>query len=198
MWLFKKKDRLNDEELALDYFTSGNMTLLGDLFEKHVTTVYGVCLFYFRDQDLAKDAVMQIFEKLITELRKTKINNFKAWLSFVVRNYCIGELRKKKGKYFLPETYLDFELTETSLAEEEQIEAVKDEQMLEYMKEVLPTINEKQRQCVDLFYLKNRSYQEIADTTGFSINEIKSYIQNGKRNLKLLIAKKFKTTRHED
>ena len=190
MWLFKKKDSLNDEDLALNYFNSGNMSMLGDLFEKHGTTVYGVCLFYFRDQNLAKDAVMQIFEKLITELRKTKIKSFKAWLSFVVRNHCIGELRKKKGKYFLPESYLDFEIRETSFEEEEEIAAVKDDLMLKYMKEGLPTIDEKQRQCLELFYLNGRSYQEIAEHTNFSINEIKSYIQNGKRNLKLLIAKK--------
>src|SRR4051812_11384600 len=102
MWLFKKKDTLSDEALALNYFRSGDKALVGDLFEKHVKTVFGVCLFYFRDKDLAKDAVMQIFEKLITELRKTEIKNFKGWLSFVVRNHCIGELRKTKGKHFVP------------------------------------------------------------------------------------------------
>jgi len=196
MWLFKKKDTLSDEELALNYFRSGDKALVGDLFEKHVKTVFGVCLFYFRDKDLAKDAVMQIFEKLIVELRKTEVKNFKGWLSFVVRNYCIGELRKNKNKHFVPETYLDFEVNETSLEEEEKIAQVNDELMLDYMKEALPQLKENQRKCVELFYLKSQSYQQISDATQFSINEVKSYIQNGKRNLKLLIEEKIKNKKN--
>ena len=99
MWLFKKRDFATDEELALNYYKTGDKELVGLLFEKHVKTVFGVCLFYFRDKDIAKDAVMQIFEKLITELKKTEVKNFKGWLSFVVRNYCISEIRKNKNRY---------------------------------------------------------------------------------------------------
>lgn len=190
MWLFSKRDRASDEELALNYFNTGNKQFVGELFEKHVKTVFGVCLFYFKDKDTAQDMVMQIFEKLITELRKTKVNNFKGWLSFVVRNYCISELRKNKGKYFVPETYLDFEMKEADLNEEEKIAGVSDDEMLDRLKEALPRLKEKQKTCVELFYLKNKSYEEIAKTTGYSIAEVKSYIQNGKRNLKLIIEEK--------
>jgi RNA polymerase sigma-70 factor (ECF subfamily) len=136
---------------------------------------------------------MQIFEKLIVDLRKTEVKNFKAWLGFVVRNYCISELRKKKGRYFLPETYLDFEVRETSLEEEEKIAQVNEDLLLNHLKEVLPQLKENQRICLEDFYLKGLSYQEISDKTHFSLNEVKSYIQNGKRNLKLLIEAKIKT-----
>ena len=197
MWLFKKKNTPSDEELVMNYFNTGNKQLVGDLFEKHVKTVFGVCLFYFRDKDQAKDAVMQIFEKLMFDLQKTQVKNFKAWLSFVVRNYCISEIRKGKGKHFVPETYLDFELAPTSLEEEEKLEQVNDERMLDYMKEVLPELKESQRRCLELFYLKNFSYQQISEQLQFSINEVKSYIQNGKRNLKLLIEEKIKQNTHE-
>jgi RNA polymerase sigma-70 factor (ECF subfamily) len=192
MWLFKKKNTASDEELALNYFTSGDKALVGDLFEKHVKNVFGVCLFYFRDKDVAKDAVMQIFEKLLLELRKKEVKNFKAWLSFVVRNYCISELRKTNGKRFVPETYLDFELRDASLEEEEKIAAIHDDLMLDYMKDVLPKLKENQKLCIELFYLQNKSYQEVSESTHFSINEVKSFIQNGKRNLKLLIEEKIK------
>lgn len=197
MWLFKKKNTLSDEELALNYFNTGNKQLVGDLFEKHVKTVFGVCLFYFRDKDQAKDAVMQIFEKLMFDLQKTQVKNFKAWLSFVVRNYCISEIRKGKGKKFVPETYLDFEMAPTSIEEEEKLNSVNDERMLEYMKAVLPELKENQRRCLELFYLKDLSYQQISEQMRFSINEVKSYIQNGKRNLKLLIEQKIKQNTHE-
>lgn len=196
MWLFKKKSTAGDEELARAYFQSGDKAYLGELFEKHVKTVYGVCLFYFRDRDKAKDLVMQIFEKLIVELRKTEVKSFKAWLGFVVRNHCISELRRNKGLRLVPETYLDFEMQEASLEEEEKIARVRDEQMLDHLKACLPQLKEKQRHCLEQFYLQDRSYKEIAGQTGYSENEVKSYIQNGKRNLKLLIEEKLKHGKH--
>lgn len=196
MWLFKKRDFATDEELALNYYNTGDKELVGQLFEKHVKTVFGVCLFYFKDKDVAKDAVMQIFEKLITELKRTEVKNFKGWLSFVVRNYCISEIRKNKNKYRLSEKYLEFEVTEPVLDEEEKIALVNDDLMMDHLQTCLPELKENQRVCVDLFYLKNQSYQQICDKTKFSLNEVKSYIQNGKRNLKLLIEEKIKNKRN--
>ncbi|MBA3663483.1 MAG: sigma-70 family RNA polymerase sigma factor [Bacteroidetes bacterium] len=193
MWLFKKKSYSNDEDLTREYFISGEKALVGDLFEKHVKTVYGVCLFYFGDKEIAKDAVMQIFEKMITELKKTEVKYFKGWLSFVVRNHCISELRKQKNKHFVSESYLDFEMKETSLEAETLIEQVKEDEMLEYMNICLPSLKESQRVCLELFYLKGMSYQQISEQTKYSVNEIKSHIQNGKRNLKLMLAEKIKT-----
>jgi len=196
MWLFSKKNSASDEELVLNYFHSGNTSIVGDLFERHVKTVFGACLFYFRDKDIAKDAVMQIFEKLMVDLRKTEVKNFKAWMSFVVRNYCISELRKNKNKHFLPETYLDFEIRETSLEEEEKIAAVNEEQLLDHMKEALPQLKENQKICVEAFYLRGLSYQQISEETKFTINEVKSFIQNGKRNLRLMIEEKVKNIKN--
>lgn len=196
MWLFTGKNNRSDEELVSGYFRSGDKALLGYLFERHVKTVYGVCLFYFRDKDIAQDAVMQIFEKLIGDLRRTEVKSFKAWLGFVVRNHCISELRKNKGRIFLPETYLDFEIREASLEEEERIERVNEELMLEHMKEALPQLKENQRICIEGFYLKGRSYQDISEQSGFTLNEVKSFIQNGKRNLKLLIEQKLRNKQH--
>jgi len=182
--------------MARDYFLTGDKSLCGVLFENHVQNVYGTCLFYFRDKEKAKDAVMQIFEKLLTELRKSEVKNFKGWLSFVVRNYCISELRKNKGKYPLPETYLDFEIQEPDLEEEVAIANIREQQLLDALQEGLPRLNEKQRTCVELFYLKSRSYEEISAETKFSLNEVKSYIQNGKRNLKIMIDAKLKDNKN--
>lgn len=192
MWLFKKKNNASDEDLAQAYFKTGDKAFVGELFENHVKTVFGACLFYFRDKDTAKDMVMQIFEKLMVELRKNEVRNFKAWLGFVVRNHCINELRKNKSRHFVPESYLDFEVKETTLEEEERVAAVRDDQLLQHLQDCLPRLKESQRRCLELFYLKELSYKDIASHTGFSENEVKSYIQNGKRNLKLLIEEKLK------
>lgn len=192
MWLFGKKKLREDEELVAEYFRTGNKSLMGELFEKHVKTVYGVCLYYFRDRDTAQDVVMQIFEKLLVELRRNEPRNFKGWLSFVVRNHCLNELKKSKSKNFVPEHYLDFEVRPANLEEEEKIASIQVEQLLQLMQDCLPLLKEKQRICIELFYLKEQSYEQISASTKFSLNEVKSYIQNGKRNLRLLIEEKNK------
>jgi RNA polymerase sigma-70 factor (ECF subfamily) len=193
MWLFGKKQDVNDEELVARYLSTGDKSLVGQLFEKHARTVFGVCLFYFKDKAVAKDAVMHIFEKLMVELRRTEVKNFQGWLSFVVRNHCLNELRKNKGRHFVSEHYLDFEMQEPRLEEEQKIAMVSEERMLAHLREVLPQLKEKQRQCVELFYLREQSYEQISKTTGYTLNEVKSYIQNGKRNLKLMIESKEKS-----
>lgn len=192
MWLFKKREYKTDEDILKAYRRDGDQELFSDLFKKHVVSVYGTCVFYLRDKDEAQDAVMQIFEKLMADLRVRDIENFKAWLAFVVRNYCISLIRKKKTQFKHLSSYYDFELEETTYDTELKIEQVDDEAMIAYMKEGLQMLKPKQKICVELFYLKNQSYQQISEQTGYPVNEVKSYIQNGKRNLKLMIEEKIK------
>lgn len=187
MWLFKKKEYNSDEELLKHYKQSGNKELFADLFKKHVSVVYGTCLFYLQDKNEAQDATMQLFEKLMVNINNREIENFKGWLSFVVRNYCISLIRKNKSQSKNIKSYYEFEYEAPDYEQEEKINSVNDDILLENMNVCLPKLKENQRVCVELFYLKNKSYQDIANETNFSLNEIKSYIQNGKRNLKLLI-----------
>jgi RNA polymerase sigma-70 factor (ECF subfamily) len=187
MWLFKKKEYSSDEELLKHYKQSGNKDLFADLFKKHVSVVYGTCLFYLQDKDEAQDATMQLFEKLMLDINNREMDNFKGWLSFVVRNHCISIIRKNKSQSKNIKSYYEFEYEDANYETEEKINAVSDDVMLENMKQCLPKLKENQRLCVELYYLNNKSYQDIANQTGFTLNEIKSYIQNGKRNLKLLL-----------
>jgi len=55
------------------------------------------------------------------------------------------------------------------------------------LKEAMTSLNREQGLCVTLFYLEEKSYKEVVEITGFSSNQVKSYIQNGKRNLKLYL-----------
>lgn len=195
MWLFKKKkEYVSDEALLLDFKQSGDKDLFAELFKKHVTTVYGTCLFYLQDKDEAQDATMILFEKMLLDIGTREINNFKAWLGFVVRNHCISLIRKKKTVNKNLKSYYEFELEDTSYETEEKIQSVSDDVLLQEMKGCLPKLKERQRMCVEQFYLHNKSYQDIANDTGFNLNEIKSHIQNGKRNLKLLIEEQTRTT----
>ena len=187
MWLFKKKEYSSDEELLKHYKQTGNKELFADLFKKHVSVVYGSCLFYLQDKDEAQDATMQLFEKLMLDVNNREIDNFKGWLSFVVRNHCISIIRKNKSQTKNIKSYYEFEYEAPNSDTEEKINSVSDDEMLINMQLCLPKLKENQRLCVELFYLKNKSYHDIATETSFTLNEIKSYIQNGKRNLKLLL-----------
>jgi RNA polymerase sigma-70 factor (ECF subfamily) len=126
-------------------------------------------------------------------LKKSEVKNFKGWLSFVVRNFCISEIRKNKSKHFVRESYLDFEMKEAHLEEEEAVESVSEETMLAYLNDSLHLLKPKQKTCVEMFYLKGMSYQDISKECGLGLNEVKSLIQNGKRNLKIMIEKKINT-----
>lgn len=195
MWLFKKKEFGSDEEIIRHYRQSGDKAVFAELFKKHVSSVYGTCVFYLQDKDEAQDAVMQIFEKLMADVKQREIENFKAWLSFVVRNFCISLIRKKKTQARSIRSYYEFEYQETTYDTELKIASVSDDIMLEYMAQSLQQLKPAQRSCVELFYLKGLSYQQIADQTTYSLNEVKSYIQNAKRNLKLLIEAKIQHPR---
>lgn len=196
MWLFKNKEYNSDEELLKHYKQSGNKELFADLFKKHVSVVYGTCLFYLQDKDEAQDATMQLFEKLMLDINNREIDNFKGWLSFVVRNHCISLIRKNKSQSKNIKSYYEFEYEAPDYETEEKINSVNDDVLLENMKTCLPKLKENQRICVELFYLKNKSYQDIANETDFSLNEIKSYIQNGKRNLKLFLEDSIKNQKN--
>jgi len=186
MSIFKSEprhDEAADIRLLADYRESGNLAVLGKLYKPYMPLVYGVCLKYLKDEELCKDAVMQIFEELIDKAAKHEVKQFRGWLYVLTRNYCLMQLRSAKKMDVIS---MD-DVMENSIVlhpnnedKEETIGA------LERCMEKLPSA---QRQSVDLFYYGEKCYKEIADETGFTLNEVKSYIQNGKRNLKICLEK---------
>ncbi|MDB5283899.1 MAG: polymerase subunit sigma-24 [Bacteroidota bacterium] len=182
---------LTDEELVQRYRNSHETAYIGELYQRYTHLVFGVCMKYLKDDAGAQDATMQVFEKLITELKKHHITAFKPWLHIVVKNHCMMLFRKDstEGK-----RKRDLKLDMGDVVENPDVNHLQDEQdkefMLTHLKDGIDELKEEQRICVELFYLKNSSYNEIAVITGFSINEVKSYIQNGKRNLKNYITAK--------
>jgi len=174
---------LSDQELVGRYKASSDKRYVGELYNRYAHLVYGTCIHYFRDKDIAKDHVLEIFEKLFTELQKREVENFKGWLTFVVRNHCISELRKMQTRLSRDMEYA-YEL-KTGSGEEKDI--AEEEKKLEALEKAMGNLNPLQRTCIELFYLKDMSYSQIVESTGYSVNEVKSYIQNGKRNLKLML-----------
>ena len=180
-----------DIELVLEYKSTDDTRFVGVLFERYSTFVYAICLKYLLDREKSKDAAMQVFEKLMVDLKKHNIANFKSWLHSVAKNYCLMQLRKDKGfnviggetgELLIPLV----EYRQFLHQEEEQLKETK----LADLENAIEQLNDDQKKCIDLFYLKEKSYQEIVILTGYNINNVKSFIQNGKRNLKNIIIQK--------
>lgn len=172
-----------DQELLNLYRKEGRIELLSQLYSPYMPLVYGVCLKYLRDREESKDAVMQIFEKLITAMRTHQVDRFRSWLYVTARNYCLMKIRSEKGRFM--------EDISASVMEKEVIlhpsEDPDPDFRLAGLDRCLEELVEEQRKCVKLFYLQERCYREISDLTGFDQKKVKSYIQNGKRNLKICL-----------
>lgn len=184
-----KYKHISDQELLENFYTTHDVEWLGILLPRYTLLLLGVCMKYLKNEEEARDCVQQIFLKVITELKKYKVEYFKSWLYMVAKNHCLMKIRDRHGK-------MPVELTERYMrgAEEQpdKQSLVQDDQTIELMNEALKELSPEQRQCVTLFYLQKKSYQEISDETRFTMMQVKSYIQNGKRNLKLMIEKKLK------
>lgn len=182
---------ISDEELVQRYRNSHETAYIGELYQRYTHLVFGVCMKYFRNEAEAEDATMQIFEKLINDLKKHHITAFKPWLHIVVKNHCMMHFRKEtsQGKKMADLKY-EAKGSVENPEESHLEEALEKEYILQHLHEGIETLKDEQRTCVELFYLKDQSYVQISEATGYSLNEVKSYIQNGKRNLKNFISLK--------
>lgn len=174
-----------DAELIAEYKKSGDLAVLGDLYHRYMHLVFGVCLNYLKDEELSKDAVMQIFEELVVKLRVHEVQNFKSWLHVLSRNHCLMAMRKSAKTNLVS---LDDTFVENTEFVHLNIDDAKEKQ-LTIMEHCMQQLPEEQRVSVDLFYLQEKCYKEVADLTGYDLLKVKSYIQNGKRNLKICIEK---------
>jgi RNA polymerase sigma-70 factor, ECF subfamily len=181
----ERSPQKTDEELISEFSSSGNLELLGLLYSSYMHLVYGVCLKYLKDRDEAKDAVMQIFEKIITELPKQKIENFRGWLYVVTKNYCLMHLRSMKSQ---EEKFSEWIIDNSVFMENNtDLHPIDDDgsDMEAALKDCIKRLKDEQGDCIRLFYFEDRCYNEIALRLNIDEKKVKSYLQNAKRNLKL-------------
>ncbi len=188
MKFIKNNNRLSEQDdtsLIARYKMSGDLEVLGVLYNRYMHLVFGVCLNYLKDEEQSKDAVMQIFEELVLKLKMHEVQNFKSWLHVLARNHCLMAIRKL-GRH--DTISLEDAFVENSEFVHLDIDDTK-ETRLTVMEKCMETLPDEQRVSVDLFYLQEKCYKEVADITGYDMAKVKSYIQNGKRNLKICIEK---------
>lgn len=189
---FRRPKPTTDAEYVAAYRATGDLAVLGELYERHMELVYAVCYNYLRDEDEAKDAVMHLFEQLVTDLRRHDVQQFQSWLHSVARNYCLMQLRKKQAH---PMAVLLHDAAEGEpddpllLLTEAEPDGTEREEDLTRMEACLQTLPNEQRTCLTLFYLEQKSYTDVARLTGYDLKQVKSYLQNGRRNLKLCMSK---------
>jgi RNA polymerase sigma-70 factor (ECF subfamily) len=186
----KKRDKMSDEDLVKEFSSSGDLEVLGELYSGYMHLVYGVCLKYFSDRDESMDSVMQIFEKLVHEIPRHDIGNFRSWLHVVTKNYCLMQIRSQKS----------YAVKQNEWIEENQVFMenhysphpvdMDGKEMEEVLRECIEKLKEEQKECIRQFYYENRCYNEIAVNMNLDEKKVKSHLQNGKRNLKLCIEEK--------
>ena len=154
--------------------------MLGVLFQRYMDLLFGLCLKYLKDSESAKDAVMQIFEELVQKLHKHEVDNFKGWLYMLAKNYCLMQLRT-------PKNFKTMEFKADFMQSEEEVHLngiMQKEENFKQLEKCMQTLSAEQKMTVELFYLQNKCYKEISEETGIEWNKVRSYIQNGRRNLK--------------
>ena len=186
-----KTNMLSDTDIINQYKSRGDMEMLAHLFDRYIHLVFGVCLKYLKNKEEAKDAAMEIMGSLIDKLLKHNITNFPSWLHTVSKNYCLMRIRNRKGDLFIE---IDERKSEQISVEsdEELHQKIEEEAQLNEMGKAIVSLNTDQKQCIQLFFLEKKSYDEIAIETGYSVNKVKSHIQNGKRNLRNFLIKNGK------
>ena len=177
---------LADKELVDLYKQSDDLTVLGELYQRYMELVYGVCLKYFKDPEAAKDGVMQIFEELVSKLKKHEVDNFRGWLHQLAKNHCLMQLRTPRNLKTV-EFKTDLMQYEENVHLNGVLEKEENFKKLEYC---IETLNNEQKESIRLFYLEEKCYNEIVEITGQEWNQVRSLIQNGRRNLKLCMESK--------
>lgn len=173
--------REKERQLLLAYYKEGDLSILGELYQPYMPLIYGLCLKYLKDPGKSEDAVMQIFESLISKLRIHEVEYFRSWIYTFSRNHCLMQLRAKgKEPLYIEDTFMESD----HLMHQNNSEDLREEQ-LQLMEACIEKLKPEQQQVVRLFYLEEKCYKDIVDSTGYELKKVKSYIQNGRRNLKI-------------
>lgn len=177
---------LTDQDLLVKYQKEADLESLSTLFQRYLELIYGVCLKYLKDEEAGKDAVMEIFEVLLQKLKSHEVENFKSWLYTVTKNHCLQILRKKKQH----PTTIDLSAAVYSdeiLHHDIEFDWIDDHTDLHDCIKDLP---DAQRTSIEWYYMEKKSYEEIAVILKVTKDQVRSNLQNGRRNLKNCMTKK--------
>jgi len=181
---------MTDDELIKHYKLHLDKECVGELYKRYTGFTYAVCVKYHKDSEKAREAALEIFEELLEKLLVHEIQNFKSWLHTVARNHCLLSFRAKKHEEQFIDNYKKYQ---NDFMEQDKVlypDYIVKEENYQELEKCINQLKPEQRNCIELFYLQNKSYVETAQITGYTMKEVKTYLQNGKRNLKILMSEK--------
>ncbi len=182
-----KPNDITDKELITAYKNSNDLSYVSTLYQRYMDLVFGVCLKYFKDGERSKDAVMDIYEELCKKLKLHEVDNFKGWLQVLARNYCLMQLRSPRN---MKTTEFNADFMQSNQTTHLENGILEKEENFKKLEGCMEQLTAEQKQSIELFFLQKKCYNEIADITGYEWSKVRSYIQNGKRNLKLCMEEK--------
>ena len=173
----KVSEPLTDEDLVLR-IRGGHQASLGHLWDRYAHLLFGVGMRYLNDTERSKDEVLELFSGLGGQLQKHEVKHFRSWVYTVMRNRCLQAIR---GQH---RTLEASEQLRSEAAEDSQ-HASLHEATLQQMELAIDALKHGQRECIRLFYLERLSYHEVAERSGYDLEQVRSHLQNGRRNLRI-------------
>lgn len=170
----------SDEDLVR-LLREGHRSALADLWDRYAQLLYGVGMKYLKDPEQSKDEVVELFAGLKELVQKHEVKAFRPWLHTVMRNRCLQALRKVR-----PTTELPSELLRAT-EDHDNSEAMIHEATLQALEQAIEQLAPDQRACITAFHLERYTYQEVAERTGFAVEQVRSHLQNGRRNLRIIL-----------
>ena len=177
----------SDKELLSKYRDTKDQKWLSQLFGRYVQLIYGVCLRYTPDVREAEDFTMEIYQKVADKALTHQIKSFKSWVYVVSKHHCLEHIRKITGRRIesFDPNFMQMQ------SEFHPIDEMEDKMVMEakfeVMEHCLKKLNDLQKLSIELFYYKNKSYVEIANLIEDEVSQVRSYLQNGRRNIKKCI-----------
>ena len=183
-----KRQQLSDSDLMDRYRFSHDNAYIGELFQRYSPMLFGVCLKYTRDEEKAKDTVMDVFEKVLMDLKRHQVENFRTWVYSVAKNQCLMDLRKEKRQDARHDEFAHLSKESVEFDIPKHLNGESDEETDRKLDAAIDELKGGQRECIRMFYFEKKSYEEIEAKTGYNYKEVKSFLQNGKRNLKIKLS----------
>jgi RNA polymerase sigma factor (sigma-70 family) len=181
MFMRRKSTGTRTDAELVALLLQGPRAAVGTLWDRYAHLLFAVCMKYLKDPEQSKDAVADLFAKLPELIMKHEVNGFRPWVHVVMRNQCLMLLRAKHTDA----TLFEAQLTDTT--QDTLDAAAVREASLVQLEEAIAQLKDAQRLCIELFHLQRRSYDEVAASTGFTLEQVRSHLQNGRRNLRIIL-----------
>ena len=161
---------------------SGEQKAFDELYAATVETAYYTATLVLTSQEDIADALQISYMKAFAHIGELEHpESFEKWLKKIVINECRNYLRDN-GKHIFSTVYIGGSYDDVE-GSDLTVDIAGNEELRRTLDEILSSLPEKQRVCVNLFYFEKYSVAEIAALLGISEGTVKSRLHYGRRTL---------------